>query len=356
MTTLSAKSRPRGGGHPLPWRPMARVTWRQHRGALITLFAASAVLALAIVAGELDVQGPYARYAADGCIIRPIHVPCGTLANTIAAGTNGLDALVIALHVLPVLIGVFLGAPLIARELESGTFRFTWTQGVGRTRFVVTTIVLLAAVVTVTTCALGALLAWYAHPFETVGLTSRFQAGFFDTAALAFPAWPLFALCIGTFLGTLIGRVVTAMAATAAAAGGLLVAAFWELDHHLLSLGAVATPVRPTGGLFLGLLNMPADPGLGPPGSWLVRGWITGPGGYQLSSTAASNFQNRMNVATSKPGSNEAAWMSLHHYTYWLSYQAADRFWYFQAITGAALAALATAFAVMTVWLVRSRG
>ena len=63
-----------------------------------------------------------------------------------------------------------------------------------------------------------------------------------------------------------------------------------------------------------------------------------------------------MNVATSKPGSNEAPWMSLHHYTYWLSYQPADRFWYFQAITGAALAALATAFAVMTVWLVRSRG
>ena len=266
---------------------MARVTWRQHRGALITLVAASAALALAIAAGELDVQGPYARYAAEGCIIRPIHVPCGTLANTIAAGTNGLDALVIALHVLPVLIGVFLGAPLIARELESGTFRFTWTQGVGRTRFVVTTIVLLAAVVTVATCALGALLTWYAHPFEVVGLESRFQAGFFDTTALAFPAWTLFALCIGTFLGTLIGRVVTAMAAAAAAAGGLLVAAFWELDHHLLSLGALARPVQPTGGLFLGVLNMAAEPGLGPAGSWLVRGWITGPGGYQLSSTAA---------------------------------------------------------------------
>lgn len=336
MTTLSVKARPPGRGHPLPWRPMARVTWRQHRGALITLVAASAALALAIVAGELAVQG--------------------ASANTIAAGTNGLDAIVIALHFLPVLIGVFLGAPLIARELESGTFRFTWTQGIGRTRFVVTTIALLAVVVTVTTCALGALLAWYAHPFEAVGLTSHFQSGFFDTTALTLPAWTLFALCIGTFLGTLIGRVVTAMAATTAAAGGLLVAAFWELDHHLLSLGAVATPVRPTGGLFLGLLNMPAEPGFGPAGSWLVRGWITGPGGYQLSTTAANNLQNRLNAAASKPGSNEAAWMSLHHYTYWLSYQPADRFWYFQAITGAALAALATAFALMTVRLVRSRG
>ena len=315
---------------------MARVTWRQHRGALITLIAASTALALAMVAGELGVQG--------------------TSANSIGPGTNALNAIVIALHVLPVLVGVFLGAPLIARELEGGTFRFTWTQGIGRTRFVVTTVTLLAAVVTVTTCALGALLSWYARPFEAVGLTSHFQSGFFDTTAMTLPAWTLFGLALGTFLGALIGRVVTAMAATTAAVGGLLVAAFWELDHHLLSLGAAAAPVRPTGGLFLGLLNMPAEPGFGPTGSWLVRGWITGPRGYQLSTTAASNLENRLNAAASKPGSNQAAWMSLHHYTYWLSYQPADRFWYFQAITDVALAALATAFALLTVWLVRNRG
>lgn len=312
---------------------MARVTWRQHRGALITLVAASAALALAMVAGQLGVRG--------------------TSANTIAPGTNALNAIVIALHVLPVLVGVFLGAPLIAREVEGGTFRFTWTQGIGRTRFTGTTIALLAAVVTATTCALGALLAWYAHPFEAAGLTSQFQSGFFDTTALTLPAWTLFALSLGTFLGALIGRVVTAMAATAAAAGGLIVGTFWELDHHLLSLGALATPVRPTGGLFLGLLNMPAEPGFGPSGSWLVSGWITGPGGHQLSTTAAGNLQNRLNAVTIK---DPAAWMSLHHYTYWLSYQPADRFWYFQATTGAALAALATAFALMTIRLIRSRG
>ena len=156
---------------------MARATWRQHRGTLITLVAVSAALALAMVAGELDIQGPYARYAADGCTVRADRCALRHAANTIAAGTNGLDALVIALHVLPVVIGVFLGAPLIARELESGTFRFTWTQGVGRTRFVVTTIVLLAAVVAVTTCALGALLAWYAHPFEVVGSRATSRPG-----------------------------------------------------------------------------------------------------------------------------------------------------------------------------------
>ena len=32
----------------------------------------------------------------------------------------------------PALIGLFFGAPLIARELETGTFRLAWTQSVTR--------------------------------------------------------------------------------------------------------------------------------------------------------------------------------------------------------------------------------
>src|SRR6185369_14593823 len=32
----------------------------------------------------------------------------------------------------PVLVGVFFGAPLVAREVEQGTHRLVWTQGVTR--------------------------------------------------------------------------------------------------------------------------------------------------------------------------------------------------------------------------------
>ena len=37
--------------------------------------------------------------------------------------------------VLPALIGIFWGAPLIARELEAGTHRLVWNQSVTRTRW-----------------------------------------------------------------------------------------------------------------------------------------------------------------------------------------------------------------------------
>jgi uncharacterized membrane protein len=41
----------------------------------------------------------------------------------------------IAVLVVPGLVGVFWGAPLIAPELAAGTYRLAWTQSVTRTRW-----------------------------------------------------------------------------------------------------------------------------------------------------------------------------------------------------------------------------
>ena len=38
---------------------------------------------------------------------------------------------------LPGIVGAFAGARLLARELETGTFRYAWTQGVGRMRWAI---------------------------------------------------------------------------------------------------------------------------------------------------------------------------------------------------------------------------
>jgi hypothetical protein len=48
------------------------------------------------------------------------------------------------LAVLPALAGLFVGAPLLARELEQGTHRFAWTQGVTRRRWLLSKTALLA--------------------------------------------------------------------------------------------------------------------------------------------------------------------------------------------------------------------
>ncbi len=48
------------------------------------------------------------------------------------------------LQAVPALIGAFLGAPVLARELETGTFRYAWTQGFGRWRWTLAKLVSLA--------------------------------------------------------------------------------------------------------------------------------------------------------------------------------------------------------------------
>ena len=113
---------------PLPWRRMGGVIWRQHRFALVTVAAllGAAAVYLWIVGSTL--HSAYATAVA----CHPVGSPaCQDAVNTF----NGLDNFLsngIIVQVLPVLIGTFIGAPLLAREMETGTFRYTWTQGFGR--------------------------------------------------------------------------------------------------------------------------------------------------------------------------------------------------------------------------------
>lgn len=41
------------------------------------------------------------------------------------------------MNLAPALIGAFTGPAVMARELETGTFRYAWTQGIGRARWTI---------------------------------------------------------------------------------------------------------------------------------------------------------------------------------------------------------------------------
>jgi hypothetical protein len=111
------------------------------------------------------------------------------------------------LLLVPVLLGVFAGAPLLARELESGTFRFAWTQGCGRLRWALAELALPAIALTAATGAFTALFSWYMRPFTAYGLTkSAIQPTEFPLHGVAFAAWTLAAFAIAAFAGVTIRR------------------------------------------------------------------------------------------------------------------------------------------------------
>jgi ABC-2 family transporter protein len=197
---------------------MTWMTWRQHRQqALFALLALAALTALLIPTG----RAMHHALTADGldrCLrtVGPSGPGCSDLVHAFSARFTSLRFVAILLLVVPALVGMFLGPPLVAREVEHGTHRLVWTQGVTRLRWALVKIGLLSALALAIAVGYGVLLEWWMTPLNTVN-SSRLEPGLYDMQGIVPIGYTLFAVSLGIFAGTLCRRVVPAMALTVAA-------------------------------------------------------------------------------------------------------------------------------------------
>jgi len=194
---------------------MTHLTLRQHRTQLAAALGLMATLALVLVWTEhqmttyLDASGLSACIAhGGGCdgISRMFQNRYGSLLTNSAY-----------LNFLPMLIGVFWGAPLIAREIEQGTHRLAWTQSVSRRRWLLTKLSVFVAAAILAATLFSLLLAWWFHPFARVSIAggfSRMDLNVFDFQGIVPIAYALYAFALGTTAGALIRRTLPAMAVT----------------------------------------------------------------------------------------------------------------------------------------------
>ena len=343
MTALTVTARPGNDAdlRPVPWRRMAWVTWRQHRFTLAGVAGLLGALATYLLLTGLPMHHAYAAVAA--CR------PAGSLACSDAIGdfdnAHWSTALAVAvlLQVVPALIGAFAVAPVLARELETGTFRYAWTQGFGRARWTLAKLVPLAVTLAGAAGAFSVLFSWYFGPFFAEGQQSPLAPTVFDLRGVAFAAWTLAAFAIGALAGTLIRRVVPAIAATLAAWAGLALAAGLFLRQHYLAPLVTHNP------------NVPGS-------AWVLSQWYTGRNGKPLSQAAISQMllgyhptSQQIGPQTFHSTVDPVGYLTQHGATYWMSYQPASRFWPFQWIEGGGLLALSLLLIAATVWLVRRR-
>src|SRR5262249_6328234 len=133
--------RPRGRGGGL----MLWVTWRHHRtqaAACLTLVVAASLLLYVL---GTAMHTAWAGSPA-GCLIPNAASDCDTVLTDFQTRFAGsTEQLLGWLNLLPPLVGAFIGAPLIAREFETGTWRLAFTQAVPRTRWLTTKVLLLGA-------------------------------------------------------------------------------------------------------------------------------------------------------------------------------------------------------------------
>ena len=347
MTALSLPARPEEdtGLRPVPWRRMAWVAWRQHRAALAGVAVFLGALAVGLWLAGLKTHHAYTALVA-AC--RPVaSVACSDMSDRFI-GTNGFLSNGLMLQAVPALIGAFAGAPVLARELETGTFRYAWTQGFGRRRWTLAKLVPLAVAVAAAAGAFSVLLSWYYQPYFNAGNpglglsdVTPFFPGLFDLRWPAFAAWTLAAFATGALAGMLIRRVVPAIAATLAAYAGLALAAGGFLRQHYLTPLVTSSP------------NVPGN-------AWIFSQWWTKDGKFAFASPPDSLTSRFCSSVPSGPfgkGSPQAfvQCLSQHGYTQWTSYQPASRFWPSQWIESGWLLALSALLIAATVWLVRRR-
>ena len=212
---------------------MIRLALRQFRTEAIV--GLGLLVALAVV---LAVTGPHLVSVSDAfkSTCRAAH-DCATTNPVLSVDSSLEHALEFIGIIVPALVGLFFGAPLIARELETGTFGLVWTQSVTRKRWLTAKLGLVGIVA----MAIGGLLTWmadwWASPLDAVN-QDRFGVANFSFHGIAPIGYAAFAFALGVTAGALLRRTVPAMAVTVAGFAAARVAVTYWVRPNL------ASPVR----------------------------------------------------------------------------------------------------------------
>jgi len=312
---------------------MTWVTWRQYRsqGALAAaLLAALAVVLL--ITGMHEAQVWHAALASCGTVRG-----CGSpsLSNPV------LMTLIVATSAVPLLPGLFWGAPTVAHELESGTNQFAWMQSVTKRRWLAVRAAWLLLAAAILAGAVSALVTWWLGPNNAL-TADAFEANRFDITNIVPAGYAIFAVALGICAGVLLRRTLPAMAVTLAGFAGVRVLiAQWLRPHYM-------TPVT----VYFKLTGSYA-----PKGSYLgVSQGIVGPHGQPPAGSGSYIFNGSpVPAVCAKVMQNPAPCMAAHGYQEYLAYQPADRFWAFQGIETSIFVVLAAAALGVAFWVLRRR-
>ena len=218
---------------------MIWLAWRQIRTQVLMVAGVLAVLGIA-----LAITGPSLVHVYDTVV-----KPCMAKVNCNGAGgfsqrDHLLQAVSLLLLITPALVGMFWGAPLVARELENNTFRLAWTQSVSRVRWLAAKLGIGALVTIMTVGLLSLMTTWWFSPLDAFS-NNALTPSIFDRRDLVPVAYALFAFALGSLAGLLIRRTLPAMVVTLFGFIGLRYVVEDSLRPHYLTPLKASTPFNP---------------------------------------------------------------------------------------------------------------
>jgi hypothetical protein len=311
------------------------LVWRLHRNQAYFAVGALAVLTVILLVTGITMADDYRRALADCTATQS----CSDLGSELFRGDGAIIDLVDLTLVVPLLFGLFWGAPLLAKEFEDGTHNLAWTQGVSRRHWLRVNLIWSLLAAALWGAALGALVSWWRYPENA--LNTRFGA--FDIQGIVPVAYALFAVALGIAVGSVLRRVLPSLAVTLAVFVGIRVAVGIYLRPHYL---APLTKVFPLQGR-----------GAAPPSSWVLSSGLVSPSGAFLGpGLDISSAQIPKACTTTFPGGKGVfgQCLSSHGFRMMVTYQPGSRFWTFQGMEAALFVLLAAGLVGFTVWRVLS--
>ena len=313
---------------------MNALVWRLHRNQVWFALGALALFGVLLLVTGTVMANEYRSALASCQATRS----CGDLVGQLFRGDGAIQDLVDLTLVVPLLLGLFWGAPLLSKEFEDDTHSWAWTQGVSRRRWLRANIgwALLAA--TLWGAALTALVSYWRYPENA--LYSRFQA--FDVQGVVPVAYAIFAVSLGIAVGSVVRRVLPSLAVTLGLFVGLRALVGVYLRPHYMS------PVTK--------LFPPVGSSSSPPGAWVLStSFVNGHGVNLGAGFPVLGLPAQCRTALLKGSGVNGRCLTAHGFHQLVTYQPDSRFWAFQGIEAALFLVLGIAAIGFAWWRVLSR-
>jgi hypothetical protein len=343
-----------------------RLTWRQFRTQ-----AAMATAGLVIVAFVLAITGPHLVHLYNTTVATcKARGDCQTAANTVVDTDRFLqNALTALLFAVPALVGIFWGAPLVARELETGTFRLAWTQSVTRTRWLAAKLGVVGLWGILVTGLLTVMVTWWFGPVDRIN-ANQFSWTVFDVRDVSPVGYAAFAFALGATAGLLIRRTLPAMATTLVGFTAARLAVTHWIRPNLIAPSHTATGLSSAHNIFegtpSGATTFHADNAIIRNG-WTISSQIVDRAGRAVSTRALQHFLRQACPRVAAPpttasagGPDPATFQACiaqlsDRFHLAVTYQPAGSYWTIQSLELAIYAALTLVLAGICFRSVRSR-
>ncbi|MEU9738342.1 transporter [Micromonospora chersina] len=322
---------------------MITLAWRQHRRQVLFTLIGFAVLAALMIPIGISMRHTFTDLGLPECVrelarsdVAPATAEtCEGAFHQFTNRYGNLNLVAVLLLVLPMLVGLFWGAPLVAREVEQGTHRFAWTQGIGRRHWAMVKFGLVVAVTTVAAVCYGLGMSWWVSPLTQAAREGRLGFVVFDLQGIAPIGYTLFAVALGIFAGTLGRRMLPAMTITLVGYIGVRAAVEVLARPHYQPARTAEFPVIGDG-------RMPMNRG-----DWILSSGVRNPDGKMVAPDAQIVCPPDVQGPGGRPCGSE---LGVQPGAYnWQLYQPGDRFWLFQWIETGIFVALAAVLLYLAV-------